>query len=254
MRDDKPTLIGAARDGKDTGPELAHLHAQEHPILLRIPVRCDVLILAAFPPELAPLRPALGESMCGHVGDAFVVCRPVGVGVSAAAAGAAMSVCELQPRVAVAIGTCGAYGASGLALGDIVVGRSFCLIDGASAEGRAEFPAQMSTAMDAHAVTAAGLAKATGGRLVTFATTLAITVDEKTADRIALASGAQVEHLEAHGMATACAIRGIPFGAVLGVANLVGARARGQWRLHHRAASEAAADAVVRWLRSGWPT
>lgn len=192
--------------------------------------------------------------MCGHVGDAFVVCRSVGVGVSAAAAGAAISVCELQPRAAVSIGTCGAYRTSGLALGDIVVGRSFRLIDGASVQGLAEFPAPMSTALDAHAATAAGLAKATGGRLVSIATTLAITVDEKTADRIALASGAQVEHLEAHGVATACAGRGIPFGAVLGVANVVGARAREQWRLHHRAASEAAADAVVRWLRSGWQT
>jgi nucleoside phosphorylase len=215
-------------------------------------VRCDVLILAAFHPELAALRAALGEGMCGHVADALVVGRAVGVGISAAAAGAATSVCELQPRVAVAIGTCGAYRASGLVPGDIVVGRRICLVDAASAEGLSEFPEPMSVALDADASTAESLSKASGGRPVGIATTLAITVDDETAARIALASDSQVEHLEAHGVATACASRGIPFGALFGVANVVGAHAREQWNRHHRLASQAAADAVLRWLRGGW--
>jgi nucleoside phosphorylase len=55
----------------------------------------------------------------------------------------------------------------------------------------------------------------------------------------------------AHGVATACAARGIPFAAVLGVANFVGVRARSQWRLHHREASTAAAECVLGWITSG---
>ena len=47
-------------------------------------------------------------------------------------------------------------------------------------------------------------------------------------------------------VAAACAARGIPFGAALGVANYVGARAREEWRAHHRTAAAAAVDAVLR--------
>jgi nucleoside phosphorylase len=110
----------------------------------------------------------------------------------------------------------------------------------------------MSISLDADAAVAEALCRATGARLADIATTLAITVDDRTAARIAVASSAQVEHLEAHGTATACAAQSVPFGVVLGVANVVGAHAREQWRAHHRAASQAAADAVLRWLRSEW--
>jgi nucleoside phosphorylase len=79
------------------------------------------------------------------------------------------------------------------------------------------------------------------------ATTMAVTVDDTVAQRIA-ASGAQVEHLEAHGVATAAAQFGVPFAAVLGVANTVGSRAREEWRQHHRAAADAAVQRVVAWL------
>jgi nucleoside phosphorylase len=78
------------------------------------------------------------------------------------------------------------------------------------------------------------------------ATTLAVTVDDAAAARIAQATTAHVEHLEAYGVAAACAARGIPFAAALGVANEVGARGREEWRAHHRAAAAAAVDVVLR--------
>ena len=68
----------------------------------------------------------------------------------------------------------------------------------------------------------------------------AITVDDAAATLIARSSAAHVEHLEAYGVAAACAARGIPFGSALGVANHVGARAREEWRAHHRKAAAAA--------------
>jgi nucleoside phosphorylase len=103
----------------------------------------------------------------------------------------------------------------------------------------------MSIVTDAHPATHQALLRA-GARVADVATTLAITVDDAAAALIARASTAHVEHLEAYGVAAACAARGIPFGAALGVANYVGARAREEWRAHHRTAAAAAVDAVLR--------
>jgi nucleoside phosphorylase len=213
--------------------------------------RCDILILAAFHPELAALRPALGEAMAGPIGNALVLGRIVGIGLSASAAGAATHIQNLKPRLVVVLGTCGAYVGSGLAVGDVVVARRIHLVDAAVARGLAEFPEPMSTAIDADVMTAKAIGMATGARIVDVATTLAVTVDGSTAADIALASGAHVEHLEAHGVAMACAAHGVPFGAVLGVANVVGPGARKEWRAHHRDASQAAGEAVLRWLNGG---
>ena len=83
------------------------------------------------------------------------------------------------------------------------------------------------------------------------ATTLAITVDDAAAARIAEGAGADVEHLEAHGVAIACAARGVPLAVVLGVANLVGARGRAEWLAHHERAEAAAGKRVLAWLEGG---
>ena len=76
-------------------------------------------------------------------------------------------------------------------------------------------------------------------------------MDDATASWVARATGAGVEHLEAHGMAVACAARGIPFAAALGVANRVGSSARDEWRRHHREAAAGAAAVVGAWLAAG---
>jgi len=114
-------------------------------------------------------------------------------------------------------------------------------------DGWAQFPDPMSVVADPHPPMTERLLAA-GAAPVELATTLAITVDDGAALRIGGASGAQVEHLEAHGVACACAARGVPFAVALGVANIVGSRARDEWRAHHRAAAGAAADLVVRAL------
>jgi nucleoside phosphorylase len=211
-------------------------------------VPAQILILAAFHPELAPLRPVLGDTMQGRVGQALVFARAMGIGLPMAAAGAAMHLGDLRPRAVLALGTCGAYAGAGLAIGDVVVGRRVRLVDPSVLRGSSEFPRPMSIVAEAHASMANAIAGATGARLADVATTLAITVEDTEAARIAGGTGAHVEHLEAYAVATACAARGIPFGAVLGVANVVGAQARDEWRLHHHEAARAAADVVLRWL------
>jgi nucleoside phosphorylase len=187
--------------------------------------------------------------MQGRIGASLVSARVVGIGLPMAAVGAAAHVGELRPRAVLAIGTCGAYLGSELAIGQLVVARRIRLVDPSAIDGRSQFPDPMQVVSDAHAPMAESIAHSTGAAPVDIATTLAITVDDATAGRIALATGAHVEHLEALAMAIACGVRGIPFGAVFAVANFVGSRARSEWRMHHEQAALRAADAAVRWLR-----
>jgi nucleoside phosphorylase len=215
-------------------------------------VTTDILILAAFDPELAPLRAALGDALAAQVGALSVVARTTGIGLPAAAVGATLHLVELAPRAVVLIGTCGAYLEAHLGIGDVVVTDRLRLVDPASFDGLTEFPEPMAVAAQADPGMSAAFV-ATGARPVCVGTTLAITVDGAAAARIARGSGAEVEHLEAHGASTACAARGVPFAAVLGVANFVGPTGRAEWREHHRHAEAAAATCVVRWLESGAP-
>jgi futalosine hydrolase len=210
----------------------------------------DLLILAAFAPELAPLSAALGEAMTATVGGFAVAARIAGIGLPAAAVGAATHVGELAPRAVVLVGTCGAYAGAGLAIGDVIVARRLRLVDPASLAGAAQFPEPMAITADADGPLTEAFA-ALGVRACCLATTLAITVDDVAAARVARGSGAEVEHLEAHGVATACAARGVPFAAVLGVANFVGARGRAEWRANHRLAEVAACERLLQWLGGG---
>ena len=218
------------------------------------PMPCDVLILGAFHPELAPLRPLLGDSMRAQVGGLDVAARAVGIGLAMAAVGAAMQLAELSPRFVVLVGTCGLYRtterAEELSIGDVAVPARLRLTAPCVVDGLAQFPEPMSVALDAHPATVEGLLRA-GGKRGDLATTPAITVDDAAAARVALATGARMEHLEAHAVATACAARGVPFAAALGVANDVGSAAREQWRAHHRAAAAAAIAVVTRWMQGG---
>jgi futalosine hydrolase len=207
----------------------------------------EVLIVAAFHPELAPLRPALGDGMRARIEGHEVVARVVGIGLPMAGVGTAMQLAELQPRLVVLVGTCGAYPGSGLRIGEVVAAARIRLVDAAVVEGRAQFPEPMSTLAESHGPTMDALVRA-GARAADAATTLAITVDDATAERLARATGAQAEHLEAYGVLTACAARGVPCAVALGVANVVGSRARDEWRAHHRQAAAAAVDVVLRTL------
>jgi futalosine hydrolase len=210
----------------------------------------DVLILAAFDSELAPLSAALGASMTATLGGLRVSARIAGIGLPLAAVGAASHLGELDPHAVVLLGTCGAYVGSGLAIGDVVAGRRLCLVDPASLASEAQFPEPMATVLQAHAPMTDALV-ALGVRATCVATTLAITIDDAAATRIARGSGAEVEHLEAQGVATACAARGVPLAVLLGVANFVGARGRAEWRANHRDAETAAGGRLLQWLRDG---
>ncbi len=212
----------------------------------------DILVVSAFDPELAPLRSVLGDELRARVGTLVVAARAVGIGMPDAAGGAARTLAEAAPRALVLLGTCGAYAGTGLAVESVVAARRVVLADALALAGAAQYPGAMCTAIDCDPALVAGVA-ASGAEAADVAATLAITVDDGAAAFVRQGTGASIEHLEAYAVAAACLRAGVPFVAALGVANVVGARAREEWRAHQQAASAAAARVVVDWLRAGAP-
>jgi nucleoside phosphorylase len=210
----------------------------------------DILIVSAHLPELLGLGPILGDALHANVGGLEVAARAVGIGIPGAAAGMAFELGRGTPRAVVLVGTAGAYRGRGLAIGQVVVGRTLHLASAAAAAGAGAFPAAMPVVVD----TAPGLRAALSrGALheVSVATTLAITTDDALAAKLSESVDADVEHLEAFGVAAACAREEIACGVVLGIANIVGSSARGEWRTHHEAAGRAAVAVVAEWMASG---
>jgi nucleoside phosphorylase len=216
------------------------------------PATADILVAAAFDPELEPLRQILGAGLRGRVGERCVVARAVGIGLPDAAVGAARLLAEIAAPVVVLTGTCGAYEGASLALDSVIASRRVYLADALALAGASQYPAPMLTAIDADPLLVESMERA-GARPVDVAATLAITVDGAAASSLRQRTGASVEHLEAFAVAMACRRAQRRFVAVLGVANAVGARAREEWRAHQAGASEAAAAAVARWLGAGAP-
>jgi nucleoside phosphorylase len=212
----------------------------------------DILVVAAFDPELEPLRSVLGPDLQARVGGREVAARAVGIGLPDAAVGAALQLAAMAAPIVVMIGTCGAYAGAPLALEGVVVSRRVHLADALALGGAAQYPGPMRTAIDTDAALAAAMASG-GAHRADVAATLAITVDDAAATSIRDRTGAWVEHLEAFAVATACRRAERRFVAVLGVANVVGSRARDEWKAHHVAASAASAAVVVAWLQAGAP-
>ncbi len=218
----------------------------------RVGSTCDLLVLAAFPPELAPLRATLGEGLRRQFGGHDVVAEAVGIGIPHAAAGAARKLGVLHPRGVVLVGTCGAFGDS-IPIGGVAVARRIVLAEPAVARGEAAYPDPMTTELLADRALGEALVGSGAGaaKLVDVATTLAVTTDDPLAARLAAFTSCQAEHLEAYGVAAASAALGVPFVTALGVANRVGAAGRAEWRQNHRAASAAAIDVLVGWIAAG---
>jgi nucleoside phosphorylase len=212
----------------------------------------DILIVSAHLPELSGIRSILGDSFEQRVGNLAVAASTVGIGIPAAAAGMAFELGKRSPRAVVMIGTAGAYAGRGLSIGQVVVGRRFHLVSSAKAAGAGAFPEIMPVAIDADRDLGASIA-AKVLHEADIATTLAITTDDAIAANLSQSVDADVEHLEAFGVATACARQGTALAVVLGIANEVGSAAREQWRAHHEAAGSAAAAVVVEWIARGAP-
>ncbi len=179
-----------------------------------------MLLVAAAKEELGPL---VGEVL--------------GVGPVHAAVRMATLLERHRPDRVVLIGTAGAY-PGGPAIGTAVVAHRMGLSWGIAALGlgyvpRAPLPIDADPTLlslltcPRHAVLTAG----------------AITTDPDLARR--LADDWTVEHLEAFAAALACKSAGVPFVAVLGIANGVGPDAHAEWLANRDQAQSAARAAIL---------
>jgi nucleoside phosphorylase len=227
-----------------------------HPSLPLPQLPVDVLVLAAYAPEFVGLRPHIGDSLNGSVAGLFVVAKTIGVGLAVAGGATANRIHQLKPRAVVVLGSCGIY-PSGVTYRplDIVVPNRVQLFDATVSAGKAAFPEPMQTVIEPDAALTAGLLQAGDDRTraAPVATTMSITTDDAIARAVHGATGLEAENLELFPIALACHAADVPFGAVLGVTNLVGSTGRTDWRQYQRDAAIAAAEVIVGWIRRGAP-
>jgi purine-nucleoside phosphorylase len=161
----------------------------------------------------------------------------LGVGVVPAGIAAARLLAGERPDAVVLVGTAGAYG--DLPIGAVIAARRVGLVSGTATLGKGYVPrAPPPIETDAALRVRLGLVEAD------VATLVAITTDPALAASIA--EHWAVEHMEAYGVAAACAAAGVPFAAVLGITNRVGPGAHVEWRANRDACQTAAAAAVAR--------
>lgn len=204
-----------------------------------------VLVLAAWDPELQPLRDALPS----RTGDESVVLRTVGVGLIEAALGAARAVAEVAPREVFLLGSAGVYPrhARRLPIASVAVAGEIVLASSAVAAARAYLPAPMPALAEAPPGPLRRARRA-APRVVRVACPLGITRSAALAGRVATSSQAELENLEAFAVARAAMTAGVPWTVLLGVSNVVGPRAHQEWRAHAGAALAAATAVALRLL------
>lgn len=228
--------------------------------------------MAAWAPELRALGrvfsqgkskapPASGRTSTGalsavRVSGAAPVRAVVGVGLCEAAAGAARLIERQRPRAVVLVGTAGLYpGAdkdrgSALAVGKVALARSFHLASEAVAREAAYLPEPLPAQVDSTPQLLQELIAATGLSVADVACPIGITRTTALAQQLRKSTGAALENLEGFAVARAAAAAGVPFVAVLGIANIVGPEAHAQWRTHGATAAAAACSAIRTWLAS----
>lgn len=213
----------------------------------------DLLVLAAHAPELVGLRATLGTDLAGIVRGLRVVCATVGVGMPVAGAGAMRHLRDARPRAVILLGSCGVYPKQEeLSLLDLVVPERIVLVDTAVIAGKAAFPAPMQTVIATDDVLSRSLCgDGTAVHRGSLATTLSITTDDTLAQRLGKKCGCETENLEAFAVASACAVRSLPFASLLSITNVVGSEGRKQWTRYQRRAAEASARALLDWIHRG---
>jgi len=202
------------------------------------------LVVSAFEPEIEPLR----QLVQGWRGIALA---PVGIGAVDAAVGATRAIARARPERVVFVGTCGIYGRkadAAVAIGTAAVAGEIVCVSTAALKGEAYLPDATVVRAQTSRRLRATLAAGTPGDPRGVACSLAITRSAALGRRIAAATGATLENLEAFAVARAAAAAGVEFAAVLGIANRVGPEGHDEWRRHHRAASRAACALVARFL------
>jgi nucleoside phosphorylase len=220
----------------------------------------DVLVLAAHAVELEGLAPLLRESNTPEAGRASVVqlgerrvaCAAVGVGLTAAGAGAARALLEHTPRAVVLIGSFGRYPNSSLASTPehAYVAERVKLIDVAVAQHKGAFPAPMPTDLELDRGLVIALERQGAKRMLALGTTLSITTDDELAHTLGERSRCDGENLEAIAVAHACMLARVPCAVLVACTNDVGSRGRTAWLTNHAEAARTTAHLLERFLNA----
>jgi len=210
------------------------------------------LVLAAWEPEIAPLR-----RLARAVDPERLALGTVGVGPVEAAVGAAAAIAAARPARVIFVGTAGAYprGRATAAIGTVAIAGELHLVSTAALRGDGYLPEPLVTRTAASASLNAALVacgdRKTRAPQLGVACPLAVTRSATLGRQIAHATGAALENLEAFSVARAAAAAGVGAAtAVLGIANRVGPRGHQEWRAHHARASRAACRLIWSWLRA----
>ncbi|HVR76434.1 MAG TPA: futalosine hydrolase [Planctomycetota bacterium] len=218
-----------------------------------------VLFLAAVEQEILPL-----EAWLARLGDILEARLEVtGAGKASAASAAALAIAEFRPAIAVQVGCAGAYPASGMPVGGVVVSDLEILADegvlapegfldlshlalpAASDRGRPVFN-EVPT-FRPRFETWQGLLERVGGRFqVRAGRTATVSTGSGTDERareIASRWDPLSESMEGAAAAIAALRQGCPFLEVRGISNVVGQRDRASWRIEE--ASEHAAETAA---------
>lgn len=211
---------------------------------------CDLLVLAAHPAELAPLRQVLGGADAGVYRKVRLGTATVGVGLWQAAAGTAEALQAWDCRAAVLVGSYGFLPGTGAKVLDVLVPAQVRLLDVNLLRGCSALPDFVPTVARLDGGLTADLQESAPGALTgDLGTSLAITTEDALAAELAqlgqLTSPCLGENLEALAVAHACSTAGVPLGAVLVATNEVGSQGRTQWLMHHGQAAELTA-AILR--------
>ena len=206
------------------------------------------LVVSAWRPELAHLRARLLD-LPARV-RRRVILSTIGVGLVEAAIATTHLLVKHRPDAVLLVGTAGVYPGHrpALALGNAAVARRIRLLPPILAGGHAFLPARVATESRASPALARTLCLATGLPRGDIACPLAITASAKAGTAAAQLSGCALENLEAFAVARAAATAGIPFAAILGIANHVGPAGHREWKANARAAAAAACDALLAFL------
>jgi nucleoside phosphorylase len=206
------------------------------------------LVVCAWRPEMAHLRARLPD-LPAHV-RRRVILATIGVGLVEAAIATAHLLAKHRPDAVLLVGTAGVYPGNhpGLALGNAAGVRRIRLLPPILAGRHAFLPAIVATESRASPALASALCLATGLPRGDVACPLAITASAKAAAAAAKLSGCALENLEAFAVARAAATAGVPFAAILGIANHVGPAGHREWKEHARAAAAVACQAVLEFL------
>jgi len=178
------------------------------------------MVVAATREELGPLA---GEAL--------------GVGPVVVAARMATLLAQRRPDAVLLLGTAGSY-PDGPAIGEPIAARRVGLSPSVAAMGLGYVPRPPVPLVCDPRMTSAIAAEKHDVLTVS-----AITTDPTLTQR--LADSWQVEHMEAYGVAVACAQAGVPFACCLGIANAVGPDAHMEWLMHRNAAQDRAREAVA---------